>query len=210
MVFKTILNRDILNIIFEFADITPKYDYYKREKLSLTGYKNLKMEYNCTACEKRIRNPKLHATYGFIINFYKYYSVDITNHCYSDSEISRFYHMKKTKPDNELYEVLRNVQGDVTEGVYNFIISMGNVVDDKILGKLIIDTIAYISNVINKFNKDRRRLHKCGIEIDVKMDSKEKILNKIKRSILDLNDIKIGYYCKSCSNNKKYYKFIKL
>jgi len=209
MVFKTSLTEDTLNTIFEYADIIPQYECYKRLSLSVIGYKNIRMSYNCNSCNKRIRNPKQHGVYGFILEFYKYYNVEMTNYCYKTNNTSRFYHTKRHQ-DAVLYKILRNVQGDVTESPYYFSINMSNTVDDKILGKLIINTLLYISNCINKFNKDKRRLEKCGIEIEVEMFSKEKIINTIKKSILDLNDIQIGYHCKNCCNNKKYYKFIKL
>ena len=211
MVFKTCFSKDILNTIFEYADIIPQYDCYKRQSLSVIGYKNIKMSYNCNCCNKKIRNPKLHASYGFILQFYKYYDVKMTNCCYKPNDITRFYHPKR-QPDEILYNILRNVQGDVTEGPYNFSIQMANTVDDKVLGKLIINTLSYLGNRINQFNKEKRRLEKCGVKIYTKMDSKNKITSKIKKSILDLNenDVKVGYYCKNCCNNKKYYKFVKL
>lgn len=211
MVFKTKLNEDILNIIFEFTDINPKYEYYKRVKQSSIGYKKINMEYNCCLCKKKIRNIKLHGIYGFILYFYNYYDVEMTSHYYDKNGISRFYQPKKTNSDRELYEILRNVQGDITETPYCFSISMRNIIDKQILGKLIINTMSNLLSNVNKFNHSKRKLERCGIVIDVKMDSKEKILNKIKTSILNLNDgVTIGYYCKNCCNNKKYYNFIKL
>lgn len=210
MVFKTNFSEDILNTIFEFAGIIPKYEYYKRSKNSQIGYKNIKLAYKCLLCDKKLRNIKSNGVYGFCIEYYEYYEITLPNTSFRKEGISRFYHSKRKPDDNKLYDIIRNLPGDVTEGAYNFSITLRNTMDGKILGKLLIDTFTYITNLFNKINRDKRKIERCGIEIEIKMDSKGKILNGIKKDLLDSNDISVGYCCKKCSNNRKYYNFIKL
>lgn len=224
MVFKTTLNKDILNMVFEYANISVEYVYYKRHKESLSGFRNIKLNYNCLLCNKKLRNVGLHGHYGFIIYFYKYYDVDMTKYCFNKRGITRYYHSKHTRYNNTsreyeivnnnniniVYDHLRNVIGDVEEGEHHISITIRNMMDEKVLGKLIIKTMNYITKSYMRLNKEKRNLNRCGIKVNIRSDKMDNIITNIKKSILDMNDIKLGYYCKNCVNHSKIYKFINL
>lgn len=225
MVFKTTLNKDILNIVFEYANISVDYLYYIRQKESLCGFRNIKLNYNCGLCDKKLRNIKQQGYYGFMLYFYKYYDVDITNYCFNKTGLTRYYHSKQSRfnPISREYELvsnknidfihnhLRNVCGDVQEGIGHISITIRNMMEEKILGMLIIKTMNYISRSYIRFNKEKRHLQKCGVKMDINIDKLDNIKNSINMSILDMNDdIKLGYYCRTCANSSKIYKFIKL
>lgn len=219
MPFKTNLNKDVLNLICNFAGINSSFYYYKQEKRSKEGFKNLKLEYKCNKCNKTIRNLKT-AKYGFILEYYDYYNVNMTDYYVNDG-ISKFYHSKyqsfrdgMTNTRNENLRLLldkKNGELDETRP-YHYILRMKNTWDDgKILGKIILKTINHLDSIYHKFNREKRRLERCGIDIKVEIENKNSCINKIKKSLLDLNkeELLLGYYCSGCTKTTNFSNFIK-
>ena len=220
MPFKTPLNSDILNIVCEYSGIDPTFYYYKQVKKSKEGFRDVKLHYKCMKCNKCIRNLKT-ATYGFFLNIYEYYDADITEYYFCKDGISKFYHSKfRTIRSDDIRVTTRNeelrVRLDRTKGElnetrpYHFILKMRNVWDDgKILGKLIIKTMNSLNNIFDRFNKERRRLERCGINVELEMIGKNDYMGNIKKSILDNNkNVDLGYYCSMCSKDTMFGSFI--
>lgn len=221
MPFKTQLNSDILSLMCEYAGIDPTFYYYKQVKKSKEGFRDLKLHYRCMKCNKCIRNLKS-ASYGFIINIYNYYYVDMTDYYTNNDGISKFYHSKfrtirendyrVTARNEELRDKLDNTYGELDETrPYHYILRMRNVWEDgQILGKIILRTIYSLKNIFDRFYKEKRRLERCGIKVDVNMIEKDTYLGNIKRSILDNNDnVDLGYYCSVCAKDTMFGSFIK-
>lgn len=222
MPFKTILNKDVLNIIFDYCGITAEYNYYKNVKKSMTGFRNLKLKYKCCKCKKNLRNINT-SVFGFIINFYDYYIVDNKKYFNSESRLSKFRHQKRYNAITGIYgigdinfqNVLNNLLGNITESLYHYNILISNHRDGKILGRLIIKRLKNISSGLTRLNREKNRLEKYGINMNVEYIEKDLIIKNliinIKKRISVLNNnIMVGYYCKPCSKDESYYNFMKL
>ena len=220
MPFKTILNEDILKLVCDYAGINPRFTYYKQMKKSITGYRDLKLVYSCSKCNKNIRNLDT-AIYGFMLDNYKYYNVDMTDYYLSDG-ISSYYHAKyrsvrlyrsdkEIDRNEKLREKLDSLNGELDETrPFHYILKMRNIwYDGKILGKLIIKTIHNIENIYDRFNRERRRLERLGLNVEVDMIKKENYVKTIKNSLLENNKIDLGYYCSNCSRSVSFRSFLK-
>jgi hypothetical protein len=220
MPFKTKFNEDVLNEIFDYAGLKAKYNYYKQEKKSNTGFRDIKIHYKCECCGKTMRSLS-NKNYGFLLYFYNFYLVNMTDYCVPKG-LSRYYHPKKLKYNNnmdrhelldsELDETLNNSLGDLIETNYHYILKIRNKMNGKILGKIVLKTLNYIETIYSGFNKYKRKMEKCGIDIkNIEIESQESILKSIKLSLINMNDnVKLGYYCSICLKKSNIYNFIKL
>lgn len=210
MPYKTILNEDILNIIFDFAGLDCEYKYYKRKKEASMGFRDLKINYKCNKCNKNIRKLNK-SSFGFIINYYDYYATDNTKSYYRPRNVCSFYH-SKYKINEELVKILENVIGDVIENRYEYIIKMQSELNNKIIGKLIILGLNNINHIYDKFLKDLKKMKRYGILIELQMMTKNEYIKMLKEELIIKNEdnIDVGYYCTLCSKNTSYYNFIKL
>ena len=208
MPYLTPLPTDILNIVFDYANISKEYQYYKQRKKSKQGYKNIKLNYHCKMCNRKIRNYK-DAIYGFPLYHYKYYESDIPLVLIGNKTLSRFYHYKKH--NNEYYENIRNVQGNITESPSAINITMLNINDGKILGNKIIKTINYIDKSYTKLKKCEKMFRGLDIDFVHKIPAQSNIYDKTISYIVNNNkDLEIGHHCISCKIDERIYKFIKL
>lgn len=222
MPFKTKLNEDVLNIIFNYADIKANFNYYKQTKKSKQGFRSIKLVYKCTKCNKKIRNIS-DKIYGFILYHYRYYFIKSLN--INRFGTKRYYHPKNKSIINddghqvkgftrEFLEILESLVADIREN--NYCISIRIPVysedDKKFLGKCILRSFNDITTHYDKFNKYKRNLQSQGIIIkEPEMISKDKFIKKVKLEMLNLNkDLKPGYYCSMCVKKTSYYDFVKL
>ena len=210
MVYTTPLPTDILNLVFQFADVNKEYKYYKQKKKSQTGFKQIKLHYNCQSCNKKIRRNK-DAVYGFMIDYYDYYKVKMPDVLVGKKTLSRFYHFKKNNQELDFYDKLRNVEGHVTESPFAISITMLNRNQGKVLGKIIIKTFNYINKSYVKLDKCKKMFNNIEVAFKSELVPQEEVNNDIISFILDNNDnLKIGHHCKNCINNNKIAHFVKL